>query len=206
MDKCIVYVNEMGSVSVMGINPRARRKLPLEQAAGDDDAQFRDETDDEFIARVAGRCVPVRLIAPPPGMSPLTDRGHAVKHGLAFVDVPFHILPVASIPDMSDLFFDAWTLKGGAVVVDMIKARDVHRRLIRQRRQPLLDALDVEYQRADERGAAGLAQKAAIALRKQELRDLPQAAAIEAAVEPEQLKAAWPAVLKPNPYVKETLP
>lgn len=80
------------------------------------------------------------------------------------------------------------------ITVNMDKARGIHRERLRAIRQPLLDALDVEYQRADESGDAN--GKKAIAAKKQALRDVTKDPAIDAAMTPEELKAAVPAALK----------
>lgn len=77
--------------------------------------------------------------------------------------------------------------------VDMPKARDIWRNKIRQVRQPKLTALDVDYQRADERN--DVLEKQRITTLKQRLRDLPADPAIDAAQTPEELKAFWPSDL-----------
>ena len=56
-----------------------------------------------------------------------------------------------------------------AIIVNMVKARDIHRDHLRDERAPLLAQLDVDYIRADEIGDD--AEKARIAARKQTLRD-----------------------------------
>lgn len=96
--------------------------------------------------------------------------------------------------DLSDRTFrDAWTCEGNALKVDMPKARDHWRNRMRAARAPLLAALDVEYQRADEEG--DVAKKQDVARRKKALRDVTVDPAIEAAKTPDALKAVWPAVL-----------
>jgi len=85
---------------------------------------------------------------------------------------------------------DAWRFSGGAVAIDMPIARDLHRNKLRALRAPLLAALDIEYQRADEFGDPAL--KAEIATRKQTLRDLPANPAIDTAATPDELYAVWP--------------
>lgn len=77
--------------------------------------------------------------------------------------------------------------------VDMGKARGIWRDRMRAARRPLLDALDIEYQRADERGDAGAKQS--VAAQKQSLRDVTADPAIDAALTPDDLKAIWPACL-----------
>lgn len=74
--------------------------------------------------------------------------------------------------------------------IDIVKAREVWKDKIREARRPLLDALDVEYMRADEAGDA--AKKAEIAAKKQALRDATKAAGIAAAASIEDLKKVWP--------------
>lgn len=64
----------------------------------------------------------------------------------------------------------AWKDTGAAITHDMGKAREIHRNKLRAERAPLLAALDVEYQRADETSDAP--GKAKIAGRKQRLRDV----------------------------------
>lgn len=73
------------------------------------------------------------------------------------------------------------------VTIDMTRAREIKRDHIRAEREPLLAAADAEYMRADEAGDADV--KAAVAARKQALRDAPAAAAIEAAATPAALAA-----------------
>lgn len=81
--------------------------------------------------------------------------------------------------------------------INMDKARDIHREKVREARNPLLAAKDVEFQRALESGA----DTATIVSEKQALRDAPAAAAIDAATTPEELKAAWDAdLLGDSPY------
>lgn len=79
------------------------------------------------------------------------------------------------------------------ITINMDKARDIHRDRLRAMRQPVLEALDVEYQRADEQADANL--KADIAARKQALRDVTADPAIEAAKTPEELSAIIPEAL-----------
>lgn len=94
-------------------------------------------------------------------------------------------------------FRDAWvrdmTDDPAPVRVDMPRARAIQLRRIRRARDRALAALDVDYQRADESGDA--VEKRRVAARKQALRDLPETLDLEAAETPEQLEAAWPALL-----------
>lgn len=79
--------------------------------------------------------------------------------------------------------------------IDLDKAKDIHKDYIRAARQPLLEKLDVDFVRALEQGQ----DTAPIADQKQVLRDVTKDPAIEAAATVEELKAAWPGVLGPNP-------
>jgi len=79
------------------------------------------------------------------------------------------------------------------ITVDMTKAREIKRDMIRAERKPMLEKLDVEYMRAQE---AGDTQKQAlIAEKKQSLRDATADPVIDAATTPDELKAATPAAL-----------
>ena len=81
--------------------------------------------------------------------------------------------------------------------INMTKARDIHREKVREARNPLLAAKDVEFQRALETGA----DTSAIVAAKQALRDAPAASTIEAASTPDELKQAWDTdLLGDSPY------
>src|SRR5262245_40103463 len=92
-------------------------------------------------------------------------------------------------------FRNAWARVGRSKVgVDMPKAREIHRNVLRRMREPLLAKADVDYMRADEAGDA--AAKEAVRDYKQALRNAPQDPRIDAAKTPEQLRAIIPDVLK----------
>lgn len=99
------------------------------------------------------------------------------------------ITPVTNIP-ADRTFRNAWKPD---LSTDMVKARDIWRNRMRVARTPLLAALDVEYQKADE--AQDVERKREIAARKQALRDVTAHPELEAAQTPEQLKAIWPDIL-----------
>lgn len=103
-------------------------------------------------------------------------------------------LPEDWSPPVDRAFRNAWMLSAGKVTVDMSKARDIHRDHLRTLREPLLKALDIDYQRADEAGDAKA--KAAIAKRKQGLRDVTADPAIEAAQASSELAAVIPEALR----------
>jgi len=79
------------------------------------------------------------------------------------------------------------------ITVDMTKARDIKRDMIRAERKPLLEQLDVEFMRAQEAG--DIQKQALIADKKQSLRDVTADPAIDAATTPDELKAVRPDVL-----------
>lgn len=91
-------------------------------------------------------------------------------------------------------FRNAWRDTGRAVVVDMATARGIHRERLRRLRAPLLAALDVDYQRADE--VRDDRAKTAIIAKKQALRDVTTDPAIDAAETPEELAAVEPEALR----------
>lgn len=97
--------------------------------------------------------------------------------------------PVAINPPMPPrcAFRNAMVWDGKRVVHDMGRARDLRREQLRRDRAPALSALDVDYQRADERGDAKA--KAAIAAKKQALRDVTKHPAIDKAATLEELRA-----------------
>lgn len=72
------------------------------------------------------------------------------------------------------------------ISIDMTKAREIKRDLIRAERAPMLAALDVEFMRAVETGDTAAQQ--AIAAEKQRLRDATKAPAIDSAQTPDELK------------------
>lgn len=79
------------------------------------------------------------------------------------------------------------------ITVDMTKAREIKRDMIRQERAPKLAELDVDFMRAVEAGDT--AKQSEIAAKKQALRDATNDPAIDSATTPEQLKAVTPAAL-----------
>ena len=81
--------------------------------------------------------------------------------------------------------------------INMSKAKDIHKKHIREARIPKLAELDVEYQRATETSA----DTSAIVAKKQALRDYPAHAGITTAQNTQDLKADWNAsILGTSPY------
>ena len=80
---------------------------------------------------------------------------------------------------------------------DMAKAREIHKANIREARTPLLAALDVEFQKAQETSAS----TTDIVAKKQALRDAPADSGIAAASDEAALKAQWKTdILGTSPY------
>ena len=84
--------------------------------------------------------------------------------------VPFRIVSDDEIPS-DRTFRNAWKDEDG-IKVDMPKAVEITKDRLRNERAPLLTALDVQYQRAQESGL----DTAAIIIEKQRLRDITELA------------------------------
>ena len=81
--------------------------------------------------------------------------------------------------------------------IDMAKAKEIHKDNIRIAREPLLAALDIEFQRALETSA----DTSAIVAKKQALRDAPADSTIDAATTTDELKSQWnTSILGDSPY------
>ena len=80
---------------------------------------------------------------------------------------------------------NAWAIDGGKIVIDLTKAKDLHRAKLREARAPIMAQLDVDFMRALEQGK----DTAMITAQKQTLRDVTKADAINAAQTIDQLKA-----------------
>ena len=73
--------------------------------------------------------------------------------------------------------------------VNIAKARDLQKERFRQVRKPLLDALDIEYQRADEAGDSS--KKTEVATKKQALGDVTNNSTLNAASSATAIRAVW---------------
>ena len=83
------------------------------------------------------------------------------------------------------------------IKIDMAKAKEIHKKNIRDARAPKLAALDVDFQRALETSSG----TALIVANKQALRDAPAAAGISTATTTDELKAQWDStILGTSPY------
>ena len=83
------------------------------------------------------------------------------------------------------------------IKIDMAKAKEIHKKNIRDARAPKLAALDVDFQRALETSS----DTSLIVANKQALRDAPAAAGIATATTTDELKAQWDStILGTSPY------
>ncbi len=81
--------------------------------------------------------------------------------------------------------------------IDMAKAKEIHKIHIREAREPLLVALDIDFQRALESSSS----TTEIVAKKQALRDAPADSAIDSATTTDELKAQWKTdILGTSPY------
>ena len=71
--------------------------------------------------------------------------------------------------------------------IDMAKAREIHKTNIRSAREPLLAALDVDFQRALEVGTA----TTSIVAQKQALRDVTNNTTLDDATSESEVRAVW---------------
>ena len=86
-----------------------------------------------------------------------------------------------------------------SITTNIVKARVLHQKKIRKARKPLLQDLDIEFQKALETDDA--TKKADVVSKKQALRDAPADSAIAACNTEAELKAQWnTSVLGPTPY------
>lgn len=127
----------------------------------------------------------------PPGYDPGTGLREATDEAIAHEIARSGLQPTGwrriSPEDLpaTRAYRGAWTDTGVRIEHDMVKARDIHREKLRRARAPLLAALDVEYQLADEQNDTK--GKRAVAARKQALRDAPADPRIAQAETIEQL-------------------
>lgn len=86
------------------------------------------------------------------------------------------------------LYRDAWKVEGGAVTVDMDKAKTIHMATVRSDRDKKLSLLDAEELAAISKGD----DLTKIHAEKQRLRDIPDMLDLSPAKTPEDLKHIWP--------------
>ena len=138
-------------------------------------------------------------------INPATGQPFTIQE-IADKDLPAGISTYSVVEDSvipTDIDFrDAWVgvgigTTGGTISHDMTKAKEIHKNNIRAARTPLLTALDVEFQKAQET-SAGITT---IVAKKQALRDAPAASGISTASNTTELKAQWDtSILGTSPY------
>ena len=73
--------------------------------------------------------------------------------------------------------------------VNIPKAKELQKERFRQVRKPLLEALDIDYQRADEAGDTS--KKTEVATKKQALRDVTNSTTLNDATSEAEVGAVW---------------
>ena len=99
---------------------------------------------------------------------------------------PYKVMSSKDLPSQEDDYFEAWQLANDEIIVNVNKAKDIHRRMLRQQRTERFTSLDISFIRAIEQGDVSKQQE--IAIIKQKLRDLPNHPAIEAATTTSELR------------------
>ena len=77
------------------------------------------------------------------------------------------------------------------ITINIDKAREIHKNLLRKARQPLLERLDIDYIRAQEQGI----DTTDIVSKKQQLRDITNHPDLLSASTVDDLKSFWPDIL-----------
>ena len=114
-----------------------------------------------------------------------------VPSGFAYEIVDDSVIPT----DRS--FRNAWVQDSNTVKTDMAKAKEIHKTNIRIARKPLLEALDIEFQKALETSSS----TTDVVSKKQALRDAPADSGIASASDEAALKAQWnTSILGTSPY------
>ena len=99
-----------------------------------------------------------------------------------------YIVDSSVVQNLDQDWRDAWTYDSSSGFgIDMTKAKNIHRNNIRARREELMPALDIEFQRALETGA----DTSAIVAKKNALRDAPANSAIDACTTTDELQSQW---------------
>ena len=99
-----------------------------------------------------------------------------------------YIVETSVVQNLDQDWRDAWTYDSSSGFgIDMTKAKNIHRNNIRARREELMPALDIEFQRALETGA----DTSAIVAKKNALRDAPANSAIDACTTTDELQSQW---------------
>lgn len=87
-------------------------------------------------------------------------------------------------------------MANGVIKVDMNKAKDIYKDILRSARSPMLEDLDLQFMRAVESGNTAL--QAEIAAKKQMLRDVTDDPKIDKVKTTDDFRRIFPDVLKPD--------
>ena len=124
------------------------------------------------------------------------DKAAPAWLSLGLVCNGWHRCTLDDFPVADHDFRAAWTVKDGAIVVDIDKARDVTKDRLRAERAPVLASKDIELMKALEAGDKNAT--AVIAAEKQYLRDITTAPEVVNATTLEELRAVTIAVPTPE--------
>jgi SRSO17 transposase len=102
-----------------------------------------------------------------------------VPTGLTYKVVEDSVIPT------DKTFRNAWEYSDGTISVNITKAKNLWKEKIRGARKSKLEALDVDFMKAQETGA----DTSAIVSKKKELRDYP--AKVDSATTTDEIKAVW---------------
>lgn len=106
------------------------------------------------------------------GVSVCTPTGDLPIEEVQIKDIPTgiqsFIIDDSNLPYIHNDFFDAWQQQNGIVSINLEKAKNITKNRLRIQREPLLQKLDVAFQRALEEGS----DTKSIVAEKQRLRDI----------------------------------
>jgi hypothetical protein len=103
-----------------------------------------------------------------------------------YVNINGQVYDTADVSVPKDRAFrDAWVVDKDVIEVDMTKAREIQKNVIRSEREPVFKELDAKFMKALETGDTTAV--AAIAAKKEALRDAPSSTKIKNAKTPEEL-------------------
>lgn len=176
MEKAIIYQGSEGQLVVVYPAPQARHCVLVSEAVFEtvehEETTYTQEVDEEtgVVTHTAIRQMVRRTVE----VSPAVYRDQTDEEFLEWcaersvpVGTPYQVISVSDIPQ-DRTFRNAWKAGVGRIVEDVEKAKEVAKDILRARRAPLLEALDVAFMRAIEQGA----DAAPIAAEKQRLRDI----------------------------------
>lgn len=104
----------------------------------------------------------------------------------------YFIMNYDDLPNDDNDYFNSWVFDRNelgepfGIKIDMIRARDIYRDQLREKRKPLLEALDVKYIRALEMQNSDLINE--IVIEKQKLRNITTDARIDTAMTIKELR------------------